>query len=155
MCVNPLHQEDYTSGYHPQTDGLVEKSNSTLINMILKVAQSSGRDWDHSPLSVCISCFSARIYKGEPLLSAVAETLTYHQKLSFSSPVLFTLRTHQIIELNLLPVYRVRGCMHVKFRLHSLIRSVTQTNVEAQLVDQPNVDPIFVAVSTAIQSCQI
>ena len=25
-----------TAGYHPQTDGLVEKFNSTLINMIAK-----------------------------------------------------------------------------------------------------------------------
>lgn len=36
-----------TLGYHPQTDGLVEKFNSTLIGMISKVAE---RDWDrHLP----------------------------------------------------------------------------------------------------------
>ena len=34
-----------TSGYHPQTNGMVEKFNSTLINMISKVAESSGKDW--------------------------------------------------------------------------------------------------------------
>ena len=34
-----------TSGYHPQTDGLVEKFNSTLINMISKCCQKS-KDWD-------------------------------------------------------------------------------------------------------------
>ena len=39
-----------TSGYHPQTDGLVEKFNSTLISMISNVSESSGRDWDrHLP----------------------------------------------------------------------------------------------------------
>ena len=39
-----------TSGYHPQTNGLVEKFNSTLIAMISKVAESSGKDWDkHLP----------------------------------------------------------------------------------------------------------
>ena len=39
-----------TSGYHPQTNGLVEKFNSTLISMISKVAESSGKDWDrHLP----------------------------------------------------------------------------------------------------------
>ena len=38
------------SGYHPQTDGLVEKMNSTVISMLSKVAESSGRDWDkHLP----------------------------------------------------------------------------------------------------------
>ena len=37
-----------TSGYHPQTDGLVEKFNSTLVNMIAKCCQA--RDWDeHLP----------------------------------------------------------------------------------------------------------
>lgn len=35
-----------TSGYHPQTDGLVEKFNSTLINMIAKCCEISHHDWD-------------------------------------------------------------------------------------------------------------
>ena len=39
-----------TSGYHPQTDGLVEKFNSTLIQMIAKSCSVSHRDWDaHLP----------------------------------------------------------------------------------------------------------
>ena len=39
-----------TSGYHPQTDGLVEKFNSTLINMIAKSCDVRNRDWDdHLP----------------------------------------------------------------------------------------------------------
>jgi hypothetical protein len=39
-----------TSGYYPQTNGLVEKFNSTLIGMVSKVAESSDRDWDrHLP----------------------------------------------------------------------------------------------------------
>ena len=39
-----------TSGYHPQTDGLVETFNSTLIGMVAKVAEQSGKDWDrHLP----------------------------------------------------------------------------------------------------------
>lgn len=35
-----------TSGYHPQTDGLVEKFNSTLISMIAKLCAVQDRDWD-------------------------------------------------------------------------------------------------------------
>lgn len=35
-----------TSGYHPQTDGLVEKFNSTLINMILKSSETYPCEWD-------------------------------------------------------------------------------------------------------------
>ena len=39
-----------TSGYHPQTDGLVEKFNSTLINFIAKCCETRQRDWDeHLP----------------------------------------------------------------------------------------------------------
>ena len=39
-------QKVNTSGYHPQTDGLVEKFNSTLINMISKSSDSGGMEWD-------------------------------------------------------------------------------------------------------------
>ena len=35
-----------TSGYHPQCDGLVEKFNSTLINLIAKCCESRKHDWD-------------------------------------------------------------------------------------------------------------
>ena len=35
-----------TSSYHPQTDGLVEKFNSTLINMIAKSCEIYAHDWD-------------------------------------------------------------------------------------------------------------
>ena len=35
-----------TSGYHPQCNGLVEKFNSTLINMLAKSVGKHGSDWD-------------------------------------------------------------------------------------------------------------
>ena len=35
-----------TSGYHPQTDGLVEKFNCTLINMISKHTDAGTVEWD-------------------------------------------------------------------------------------------------------------
>lgn len=39
-----------TSGYHPQCDGIVEKFNSTLINMLSKSVAKHGRHWDvHLP----------------------------------------------------------------------------------------------------------
>ena len=38
------------SGYHPQTDGLVEKFNSTLISLIAKCCESKCHNWDeHLP----------------------------------------------------------------------------------------------------------
>ena len=39
-----------TTAYHPQTDGLVERFNRTLTDMLAKTVDKSGRDWDrHLP----------------------------------------------------------------------------------------------------------
>ena len=39
-----------TSGYHPQTNGLCERFNSTLIQMLAKTGERYGHDWDkHLP----------------------------------------------------------------------------------------------------------
>ena len=35
-----------TSAYHPQSDGMVEKFNSTLLSMIAKHAAHYGSEWD-------------------------------------------------------------------------------------------------------------
>ena len=35
-----------TTAYHPQTDGLVERFNRTLTDMLSKKVTQSGRDWD-------------------------------------------------------------------------------------------------------------
>ena len=34
-----------TSGYHPQTNGLCERFNSTLIQMLAKTCERYGHDW--------------------------------------------------------------------------------------------------------------
>jgi len=35
-----------TTAYHPQTDGLVERFQRTLTDMLAKCVQRSGKDWD-------------------------------------------------------------------------------------------------------------
>ena len=36
-----------TTAYHPQTDGLVERFNRTLLDMLSKTAKQNGKDWDN------------------------------------------------------------------------------------------------------------
>ena len=35
-----------TSAYHPQMDGLVKRFNRTLIDMLAKIAEQNGKNWD-------------------------------------------------------------------------------------------------------------
>ena len=43
------------SGYYPQTDGLVEKFNSTLISKVAKSCQVQDRDWDQQLLYLILA----------------------------------------------------------------------------------------------------
>ena len=51
-----------TSGYHPQTDGLVEKFHQTLISMLSRYVEKHAIDGEPLPsvYVVCLSCDSAR-----------------------------------------------------------------------------------------------
>ena len=35
-----------TTAYHPQMDGLVERFNRTLTDMLAKIVKENGKDWD-------------------------------------------------------------------------------------------------------------
>ena len=45
-----------TSPYHPQTDGLVERFNRTLKNMLRKTVTNEGKDWDRLLPYVLFAC---------------------------------------------------------------------------------------------------
>ena len=47
-----------TTAYHPQTDGLVERFNRTLINMLSKVVGKHGRNWDEQLPYVLVRMFT-------------------------------------------------------------------------------------------------
>ena len=48
-----------TTAYHPHTDGLVERLNQTLIDMLSKRVHPSGKDWDTASVYVlAIYCLS-------------------------------------------------------------------------------------------------
>ena len=54
-----------TTAYHPQTDGLVERFNRTLTDMLAKTVDAGGRNWDQK-LSSHIEqvCKYARVDEG-------------------------------------------------------------------------------------------
>ena len=49
-----------TTGFHPQSDGLVERFNRTLENMLSKFVSESQRDWD---LYLCLPWLTGRVFK--------------------------------------------------------------------------------------------
>ena len=123
-----------TSGYNPQTVGLVEKFNSTLINMISKIAQRSGRDWDRH-LSYLLFAYHASVHEStkeslfhllygrDPRLPSEA---TLNQP---SSPYVVDSSDYRV-ELT----SSLSSCWHVrKLRMRSQIRRSSTINVQKSI----------------------
>ena len=184
-----------TSGFHPQTDGLVEKMNSTVIAMLSKVVETSGRDWDKH-LPYILFAYGAAVhastrespfymlYGRDPrlpdatVLSQIpspylVDSDDYKEELTTSLTTAWTAakacikgaqdkqkraydkkaKDHQ---------YKVRDCVMIHLpsavtaKAWKLVRpyhgpfrvlSVTPSNIEARLVDDPSAESIFVSVN--------
>ena len=184
-----------TSGYHPQTDGLVERFNSTLINMLSKCAEKNGKDWDKQ-LPYVLFAYRATIqestkespfyllYGRDPRLPSecaltvptspyMVDLQDYRTELTTSlSDAWLAAREHitcaqakqkqQYDKHTKESPVKVgdRVMVHmpgsVKGKAWKLVRpfhgpyrvlSVTPTNAEVRLVDQPGADAIFVSLS--------
>ena len=55
ICRLVNTEEVYTSSYHPQTDGLVEPPNGTLIQSLSVYVSSNQRDWDEHAQSILLA----------------------------------------------------------------------------------------------------
>ena len=61
-----------TTAYHPQCDGLVERFNRSLIDMLSKTVQTHGQDWDEKlPFILCLPCFYTTVHPRVTFLSDV------------------------------------------------------------------------------------
>ena len=65
-AVMGIHKVN-TTAHHPQTNGLVEQFNRTLIDMIAKSTDPEGRDWEISALYI----YPSGIHWGVTILIAL------------------------------------------------------------------------------------
>ena len=189
-----------TSGYHPQTNGLCERFNSTLIQMLAKTGERFGQDWDkHLPYVLYAYRSTVQestkespfflLYGRDPTLPTL-EALSrerslcmidlddYKMELTTGLTAAWKLAQENIKlaqqrqkttydksanEASLKVGQRVMVHMpselkgdtwkfarpyHGPFR----IKSLTPTNVEVQLIDEPNSAPLFVSL-TRVRPC--
>lgn len=72
--VNELLEvrKKFTSVYHPQTNGLTERFNKTMAEMLSMYVNANHNDWDeYLPYIVCLQHFLSRIHSGSAILSAL------------------------------------------------------------------------------------
>ena len=189
-----------TSGYHPQTNGLCERFNSTLIQMLAKTGERFAQDWDKH-LSYVLYAYRVAVQESTrespffllygrdpalPTLDALSHKRTpymvdlddYKTELLTALTSAWELAKSNITtaqdrqkttfdrtakESNLTVGQRVMVHMpselqgrtwkfarpyHGPFRVLSL----TPTNAEVQLIDEPHSDPLFVSLSR-VRAC--
>ena len=67
-CWESIKSIPLLTAYHPQTDGLVKRFNHTLINMLAKWVEHSGKGWDTQLLClICLQRKCTRVYGWVPI----------------------------------------------------------------------------------------
>ena len=183
-----------TSGYHPQTDGLVERFNRALITMLSKSVERHDRDWDmHLPYLLFAYCVSVQASTKEtpffllygrdprtPTATALSQPTSPYQvdvedyrtelvsqlsdawelahkniKIAQSKQKLQHDKRSREVNIQKGDRVMVRMPGTVKGKAWKLKRpyhgpyrvlTMTATNVEVVLVDEPTAEPIFVAL---------
>ena len=188
-----------TTGYHPQTDGLVERLNRMLISMLSKCVTQYGRDWDER-LPYVLFAYRVSVHEStrespfhllygrdprlptetvlcQPTTKYQVDIQDYRTELVTHLSDAWHLAQQNISEAQSKQKrnYDKRGnnpTVHVGDRVmvkmpgeikgkswkfarpfHGPFRvvSVTPTNVEVRLVDQPSAEPIFVSLQRVRQ----
>ena len=89
LCTILGKKKINTSGYHPQTDGLVEKFNSTIQGMIAKSSEKTIYEWDKQ-LPFLLFAYRSVIQNRVPFSCYTAGTPTYQLNVSWDRPELLT-----------------------------------------------------------------
>ena len=66
MCLLFKMEETRTSRYHPESDGMVERMNRTLQEMLTKYVPDHQRDWDEH-LSLVMMAYRSRVHASTQL----------------------------------------------------------------------------------------
>ena len=162
-----------TSGYHPQSDGLVEKFNSTIISMLSKCVEKHGQNWDQQlpyvlfAYRVAVQASTQEspfylLYGRDPQVpteTALSQPRTVYQ-LDFAEDAQakqkkqYDLRSKDsgLVIGDRVMVYMPGSVKGKAWKFarpyHGPYRvlAVTPTNVEVKLVDQPKEPSIFVSI---------
>ena len=89
MCSLLDIKKTRTSPYHPESDGMIERFNRTILNMLSTSADNNQRTWDlQLPMLMLAYRTSVQETTGAtPSLSCLDALLNYHLILIFNLPV--------------------------------------------------------------------
>ena len=70
LCEVMGTRHSYTSAYHPQTNGLTEKFNGTLCNMLAKFVDEQGGSWD-TWIPAALMCYRNKVHSSTKFTPAL------------------------------------------------------------------------------------